>query len=75
MEIFKENLIKTITITIRIKIIIIAGLRSVKRRQVPNLHIFSDSKLVVNWVTRKFEVWGAKIATYLMVAKPLLRGF
>ena len=43
--------------------------------KVPELHIFSDSKLVVNQVTKKFEARGAKMAKYLAVAKNLLTKF
>ena len=39
----------------------IAGFRSVSKLKVLELHIFSDSKLLVNQVIGKFEVWGAKI--------------
>ena len=51
---------------------LIAGLRSARKLKAYELHIFSDSKLVVNQVTRKFEVQGAKMAKYLAVAKNLL---
>ena len=53
----------------------IAGLQSSSKLKVPELHIFSDSKLVVNQVIRKFESQGAKMAKYLMVAKSLLTEF
>ena len=54
---------------------LITGLQSVSKLKVPELHIFSDSKLVVNQVTRKFEAQGTKIAKYLAVAKNLLTEF
>ena len=38
----------------------IAGLRSTNKLKVLKLHIFSDSKLVVNQVTGKFEARGAR---------------
>ena len=50
----------------------IARLRSSIKLKVPDLHIFSDSKLVVNQVTEKFKVQGAKMAKYLAVANNLL---
>ena len=53
----------------------IAGLRSSNKLNVPKLHIFNDSKLIVNQVTCKFEAWGAKMAKYLVVAKNLLTEF
>ena len=45
------------------------------QKKVPELHKFSDLKLVVNQVTRKFEARGAKVAKYFVVAKNLLIGF
>ncbi|GFZ14630.1 hypothetical protein Acr_24g0008200 [Actinidia rufa] len=53
----------------------IAGLRSSSKIKVPELHIFSVSKLVVNQVIEKFEARGAKMAKYLAVAKNLLKEF
>ena len=41
----------------------------------PELHIFSDSKLVVNQVTGNFKVRGAKMAKYMEIAKTLLTEF
>ena len=52
-----------------------AGLRSSSKRKVPELHIFSDSNLVVNQVTKKFEARGAKMAKYFAIAKNLLTKF
>ena len=43
----------------------IIGLRSSKKLLVLELHIFSDSKLVVNQVNEKFEIQGAKMEKYL----------
>ena len=45
----------------------ITGLRSTKKLLFIELHIISDSKLVVNQVTKKFEARGAKIEKYLVV--------
>ncbi|GFZ05322.1 hypothetical protein Acr_17g0008940 [Actinidia rufa] len=53
----------------------IAGLRSSSKLKVLELHIFSDSKLVVNQVTEKFEGRGHKMAKYLIVAKSLFTEF
>ncbi|XP_057461118.1 uncharacterized protein LOC130751535 [Actinidia eriantha] len=53
----------------------ITGLWSASKLKIPELHIFSDSKLIVNQVTRKFVVRGAKMARYLAVAKNLLIEF
>ena len=53
----------------------IAGLRSANKLKVPKLHIFSDSKLAVNHVTKKFEVRRGKMAKYLVMAKNLLVEF
>ena len=50
-------------------------LQSSSKLKVPKLHIFSDSKLVVNQVMGKFETWGAKMAKYLVVTKNLLTEF
>ncbi|GFZ14587.1 hypothetical protein Acr_24g0007770 [Actinidia rufa] len=48
---------------------------SANKLKVPELHIFSDSKLVVNQVTWKFEARGAKMAKYLAIAKAFLTEF
>ena len=53
----------------------IAIFRSSSKLKVLELHIFSNSKLVVNQVTRKFKVQGAKMAKYLAVTKNLLTEF
>lgn len=53
----------------------IVGLRSASKLRVPELHIFSDSKLVVNKVTKQFKARGHKMAKYLTVAKSLLTDF
>ena len=53
----------------------IAGLQFSSKLKVLELHIFNDSKLVVNQVTRKFEAWGAKMAKYLAVPNNLLTKF
>ena len=53
----------------------IAGLRSASKLKVPELHVFSDSKMIVNQVIKKFEVQRAKIAKYLAVTKNLLIKF
>ncbi|GFS42015.1 hypothetical protein Acr_00g0077690 [Actinidia rufa] len=53
----------------------IAGLRSANKPRIPELYIFSDSKLVVNQVIGKFKAWGHKMAKYLAVAKSLLTDF
>ncbi|GFY88776.1 hypothetical protein Acr_06g0007160 [Actinidia rufa] len=42
---------------------------------VPELYRYSDSKLVINQVTGKFEARGIKMAKYLKVAKNLLSEF
>ena len=42
----------------------IVGFRSANKLMVLELHIFSDSKLVVNQVTGKFEARGARMAKY-----------
>ena len=52
-------------------IVFIAGLKSTSKLKNPELHIFSDSKLVVNQVTGKFKAQGAKMAKYLAVKKLL----
>ena len=49
----------------------IARLRSTSRL----LHIFSDSKLVVNQVTRKFEAREDKMVKYLTMLKIFLAEF
>ncbi|XP_057463838.1 uncharacterized protein LOC130753679 [Actinidia eriantha] len=54
---------------------LIAGLRSATKLGVPELCVHSDSKLVVNQVTGKFEARGVKMAKYLQVAKNLLSEF
>ncbi|GFZ05420.1 hypothetical protein Acr_17g0009920 [Actinidia rufa] len=51
------------------------GLRSANKLGVPELCIYSDSKLVVNQVTSKFEAQGIKMAKYLRVAKSLINEF
>ena len=53
----------------------IEGLRYANKLKVPELHIFSDSKLVVNQVIGKFEARGAKMAKYLAMAKNFLTEF
>ena len=53
----------------------IEGLRSASKLKAPEFHIFSDSKLVVNQVTGKFEAQGTKMSKYLAVAKNLLTKF
>ncbi|GFY95321.1 hypothetical protein Acr_10g0007060 [Actinidia rufa] len=53
----------------------IAGLRSASKLKISELHIFSDSKLVVNQVIRKFKTPEAKTAKYLAVAKNILKEF
>ncbi|GFZ07002.1 hypothetical protein Acr_18g0011720 [Actinidia rufa] len=50
----------------------IAGLWSSSKLKVPKLHIFSDSKLVVNQVIGKFEARGTRMAKYLAIANDLL---
>ncbi|GFY96809.1 hypothetical protein Acr_11g0011150 [Actinidia rufa] len=52
----------------------IEELRFSNKLKVPELHKFSDSKLVVNQVTGKFKARGHKMAKYLVVAKSLLTG-
>ncbi|GFZ19787.1 hypothetical protein Acr_28g0004920 [Actinidia rufa] len=54
---------------------LIAGLRSAGKLGVPELCVYSDSKLVVNQVKGKFEARGVKMAKYLQVAKNLLSEF
>ena len=49
--------------------------RSASKLKIPKLHIFSNSKLVVNQVTGKFIADGVKMARYLVVAKNLLTKF
>ena len=49
----------------------IIGLQSTNKLEVPKVHIFSDSKLVVNQVMRKFEARGINMEKYLAVAKKL----
>lgn len=51
----------------------IAGLQSSSKLKVPELYIFSDSKMVVNQVTEKFKARGAKMAKYLAVVNNLLK--
>ena len=53
----------------------IVGLRSTIKLKILELHIFSDSKLVVNQVTGKFKARGAKMAKYLLIVKTLLTEF
>ena len=53
----------------------ITGLKLVKKLQLPELYIFSDSKLVVNQVTSEYEAQRVKMLKYLVVVKPLLREF
>ena len=53
----------------------ITGLRSASKLKALELHIFSDSKLVVNQFTRKFKAQGAKMAKSLEMAKDLLTEF
>ena len=53
----------------------IVELRSASKLKTLELHIFSDSKLVVNQVTGKFKARGAKMAKYLAVAKSLFTEF
>ena len=53
----------------------IVGLRSANKLGVPELHIFSNSKLIVNQVIEKFEAHGTNMAKYLAVAKNLLTRF
>ncbi|GFS40391.1 hypothetical protein Acr_00g0068270 [Actinidia rufa] len=53
----------------------IAKLQSSSKLKVPELHIFSDSKLVVNQVMGNFEARDAKMAKFLAVAKNLLTKF
>ena len=54
---------------------LIAGLKSASRLGVPELYIFSDSRLVVNQITGKFEARGMRMAKYLKVAKSLISEF
>ena len=54
---------------------LIAGLRSANKLGVPELHIFSDSKLIVNQITGNFEARGIKMAKYLKVARSLISEF
>ena len=51
------------------------GLRFASKLKVLELHIFSDSKLVVNQVIGKFKARGDKMAKYLTIAKTLLAKF
>ncbi|GFY96867.1 hypothetical protein Acr_11g0011730 [Actinidia rufa] len=53
----------------------IVGLWSANKLKVPELYIFSDSKLVVNQVTGKFETRVTKMAKYLALARSLLTEF
>ena len=53
----------------------IAGLGFASKLKAFELHIFSDSKPVVNQVSRKFKARGAKIVKYLVVAKNPLTKF
>ncbi|GFS31591.1 hypothetical protein Acr_00g0018250 [Actinidia rufa] len=53
----------------------ITGLQSASKLKVFELHIFNDSKLVVNQVMEKFEARGAKMAKYLAITKALLTEF
>ncbi|GFS36134.1 hypothetical protein Acr_00g0044290 [Actinidia rufa] len=55
--------------------VLIAELRFASKLKIPKLHIFSDSKLVVNQATEKFVTRGVKMAKYLVVAKNLLTKF
>ena len=48
---------------------------SASKLKVPELDVFSDSKLMVNQITRKFEARGGKMAKYLAVANNLLTEF
>ncbi|GFY97538.1 hypothetical protein Acr_12g0000790 [Actinidia rufa] len=48
---------------------LLVGLRSANKLGVLEICIYSDSKLVVNQVTGKFEAWGIKMAKYLRMAK------
>ncbi|GFS42559.1 hypothetical protein Acr_00g0080540 [Actinidia rufa] len=48
---------------------------SCSKLKIPELHIFSDSKLVVNQVTGTFVARGVKMARYMAVAKNLLTKF
>ncbi|XP_057488824.1 uncharacterized protein LOC130774783 [Actinidia eriantha] len=50
-------------------------IRSTKELGVPELRVFSDSKLVVNQVMGKFEAHGIKMAKYLKMVKSLISGF
>ncbi|GFZ09156.1 hypothetical protein Acr_20g0009640 [Actinidia rufa] len=54
---------------------LIVGLRFANKLGVPELHIYSDSKLVVNQVMGKFEARGIKMAKYLNMAKSLISEF
>ena len=53
----------------------IAELRSASKLMVFELHIFNDSKLVVNHVTDKFKARGTKMAKYLAITKKKLPKF
>ena len=53
----------------------VEGLRSSSKLLVVELHIFMDSKLVVNQVTEKFKARGAQIAKYLAMEKTPLTKF
>ena len=48
---------------------------STSKLKAPKLHIFSDSKLVVNQIIEKFEARGAKMAKCLAVTNNLLTEF
>ncbi|GFS42096.1 hypothetical protein Acr_00g0078080 [Actinidia rufa] len=54
---------------------LLAGLRSTNKLGVPELCIYSDSKLVVNQVTGKFEAREIKMAKYLKKTKSLISKF
>ncbi|GFS41482.1 hypothetical protein Acr_00g0074590 [Actinidia rufa] len=54
---------------------LIVGLRFANKLGVPELHIFNDSKLVINQVTGKFEARGIKMTKYLKMAKILISKF
>ncbi|GFZ15658.1 hypothetical protein Acr_25g0000670 [Actinidia rufa] len=54
---------------------LITGLRFASKLRVPELCVYSDSKLVVNQVTGKFEARRVKMAKYLQVEKNLLSEF
>ncbi|GFZ11580.1 hypothetical protein Acr_22g0009780 [Actinidia rufa] len=48
---------------------------SARKLKVPEIHIFSDSKLIANQVSEKFEAQGAKMAKYMAIAKTILTEF